>query len=161
MRGDGGPVLDARFREWESRRSCGTCTACCFIHAVVAVPTAAYRWCRHCTPGVGCGVYATRPDECRGYHCAWRLGFGTDDDRPDRRGMVIDLEVAGERPVIHVWRPLYEQARRLGSAARMATEIRRTLVDEGCVDVAIAVHGVPPTPVVRWEPKEHADASDE
>ena len=38
----------------------------------------------------GCGIYAARPSPCEAYHCMWRLGFGGDDARPDRLGVVLE-----------------------------------------------------------------------
>jgi Fe-S-cluster containining protein len=39
----------------------------------------------------GCSRYADRPATCRAYRCAWLDGYGEDDLRPDRSGIVYDL----------------------------------------------------------------------
>lgn len=54
-----------------SGRSCGTCTLCCKVYTVPAIDKAAGRWCQHCTPGRGCGIYETRPEQCRDFFCLW------------------------------------------------------------------------------------------
>jgi hypothetical protein len=52
-------------------RSCGTCTLCCKVFDVPAVEKVRAVWCRHCTPGKGCGIWQTRPGFCRDFHCLW------------------------------------------------------------------------------------------
>ena len=143
-------VLDQRFRAWQMRRACGECTACCVVHAIVATGSPSYRDCRHST-GTSCRVYATRPAECRGYYCLWRLGFGTDAERPDRGGMGCDCAIDGAVPVLTIWRPLAEQPGQLDRAWEMAHAMRDVLIDAGAAPARIEIHGVPPTPVVRWD----------
>jgi hypothetical protein len=61
-----------------AERSCGTCTLCCKLMAIAALNKPSGRWCQHCKPGRGCGIYETRPEECRTFMCNWlvdaRLG---------------------------------------------------------------------------------------
>ena len=57
-------------------RQCGACTLCCKLLRIGPLEKPAGTWCRHCTQGVGCTIYATRPDVCRQFYCAYRL---TDD----------------------------------------------------------------------------------
>ena len=129
--------LEERFGVWKDRRSCGTCTACCFIFAVPAVPTRDYEWCQHCTPGVGCGIYDARPEDCRAFYCLWRMGFGGDIDRPDRHGVVMDLQVEGDQRVVRVWQPQQLQERKLKSALRMVAQMR----DEFGMTTRFEAHG--------------------
>jgi hypothetical protein len=155
--------LEARFREWETRRSCGTCTACCFIFDIEATGSPQYAWCRHCAIGRGCAVYAERPEECRNFYCLWRMGFGRDEDRPDRHGVVIDLQLEPDaHPVIRVWKPVQCQERKARSARRMQQEIWETLRTEGYA-ASIEVHGPPPEKTMRWDPvhREERHASSE
>jgi hypothetical protein len=143
-------ALTARFSEWEAQRACDGCMACCFVHAIVETMSPPYVWCRYCRGG--CAIYDVRPAECRGYYCLWRMGFGTDEDRPDRNGMVVDFALdEGEAPVIAIWRPLEEQPGQLERAWGMASEFRRVLADVGAPAATIEVHAVPPTRMVRWE----------
>ena len=71
-------------------RSCGECTACCKTHWIESLKKPSGKWCGNCTPGKGCTIYATRPGECVEYTCAWLDGVGTEDQRPDKVGVVID-----------------------------------------------------------------------
>lgn len=40
-------------------------------------------------PQTGCRIYNLRPLLCRQFFCGWRLGLGTEDDRPDKTGVII------------------------------------------------------------------------
>ena len=54
-------------------RACGTCTLCCKVIAVEDFEKAPGVWCRHCVRGKGCGIYETRPIDCRTFFCEWML----------------------------------------------------------------------------------------
>ena len=47
------------------RRTCGTCTLCCRVLAVVDIGKPAGAPCAHCAEGKGCRIYDSRPQECR------------------------------------------------------------------------------------------------
>ena len=79
----------ARLRE-KTGRHCGGCTACCRPFAIAAIEKPPNTWCRHCTVGTGCKIYATRPNACRGFACAWLYGAGTETDRPDLAEVLWD-----------------------------------------------------------------------
>ncbi|MFA6167031.1 MAG: hypothetical protein WC700_10460 [Gemmatimonadaceae bacterium] len=64
---------------------------------VEALHKAMHVRCEHATDA-GCARYATRPEECRAYHCAWRYGHGADDERPDGIGMVLWFPRPGAAP---------------------------------------------------------------
>lgn len=81
-------------------RTCDTCTACCFTHAVTAIAKPGGEWCRHCEIGSGCRIYLDRPEQCREFSCLWLQGWASEHDRPDRLKVVlggIDVQVAGRR----------------------------------------------------------------
>ncbi len=61
-------------------RECGDCTMCCKVLEVGALKKPAGTWCTHCTTSRGCGIYETRPQECRDFMCAW-LESHTLDER--------------------------------------------------------------------------------
>ncbi|OGG73738.1 hypothetical protein A3A40_02390 [Candidatus Kaiserbacteria bacterium RIFCSPLOWO2_01_FULL_54_20] len=92
-------------------RSCGEgkdrCTACCKVYWIEEVDTKLGEWCKHCTIGQGCGVYASRPKECADYKCLWLHGSGREDDRPDKLKVVMDgipVEVEGRTiTLITIW----------------------------------------------------------
>ena len=54
-------------------RQCDSCTLCCKVMAVTELQKTRGTWCKHCSPGKGCGIYATRPAECRSFFCGWLL----------------------------------------------------------------------------------------
>ncbi|KKS65766.1 MAG: hypothetical protein UV34_C0009G0037 [Parcubacteria group bacterium GW2011_GWB1_42_6] len=72
------------------QRVCGGCTACCKTHAVYEIEKPVGKWCPHCEPSRECRIYADRPKGCRGFRCEWLKGFGEEDDRPDKSGLVLD-----------------------------------------------------------------------
>jgi hypothetical protein len=54
--------------------------------------------CKHCVVGVGCGVHATRVDECRNYHCGWLLDAALGEEwRPETAHIVISYDLEGRR----------------------------------------------------------------
>lgn len=75
---------------------CGECQACCEAIAIDAFGGKKnYERCQHQCE-TGCGVYATRPDECKQYWCFYSQGFipGGVDMRPDKLGVLIDFRGA-------------------------------------------------------------------
>lgn len=73
-------------------RSCGGCNACCKAFLVPEVGKIDGNWCQHCVIGIGCSIYDSRPTACREYACAWLNGLGDDDFRPDRLGVMVDVQ---------------------------------------------------------------------
>ena len=81
-----GPVLEDR--------ACGDCVACCVLPDIDTpeLKKPEGQVCPHCT-GKGCGVYATRPEVCRTFNCAWkRIASMPPETRPDRLGVMFTLE---------------------------------------------------------------------
>lgn len=128
-----------------SVRECGACTLCCKVMGITALSKPRGRWCAHCQPGKGCGVYGQRPDECRSFACLW-LGqpFLGEEWRPDRSKLVLYTEHGGGRLVVqvdpgagNVWRrePWYSQIRAWAEAATASQ--RQVLVVTGDVTTII------------------------
>lgn len=72
-------------------RECGHCTVCCYALPIDTgeMQKLSGAVCEHCT-GRACAIYETRPSNCRGFYCAWRLLPQLDDDwRPDRSGILV------------------------------------------------------------------------
>ena len=75
-------------------RLCGTCTACCTCIGVKALDKPAGVPCKHLTEH-GCGIYETRPQECRQYFCLWadpkaeQLNL-PEWGRPDQTGLILN-----------------------------------------------------------------------
>lgn len=76
----------------DAERQCGTCNACCVVPPITTpgFEKGADEPCAHLAER-GCGIYSDRPDVCRAYQCAWRVGLLHLADRPDRLGILIDL----------------------------------------------------------------------
>lgn len=78
-------------------RSCGECQACCVVLQVIpsndldngAVLTKRWEPCQWKGGGI-CLIYKHRPTPCAAYHCMWRLGWGDEDARPDRLGILAE-----------------------------------------------------------------------
>lgn len=74
-------------------RSCGECNACC-VHLEIDQPaTIAHaphipcsRLCKD-----GCSEYQSRPMTCVAYRCMWLEGFGGDEHRPDKVGVIFHV----------------------------------------------------------------------
>ena len=77
-------------------RECGECSVCCVVQNVDTPEFQKFPGvpCTHLKPQGGCGIYATRFQSCRSYHCGWRylpkLGDGW---RPDRSGILVDFQM--------------------------------------------------------------------
>ena len=76
-------------------RDCGSCTLCCKVYDVPAVPMTAGTWCRNCQPGRGCRIYDTRPQQCRDFHCLWiSQDFLGPEWKPDKARFVLTMDPA-------------------------------------------------------------------
>lgn len=90
-------------------RECGACQVCCELPAVGALDKPMYTPCAH-QCAAGCGIYETRPSECRAFECAWLRGDvgASEAERPDRLGLMIETcasELAGAAAIryVRVW----------------------------------------------------------
>jgi len=104
-------------------RECGRCTACCTAVAVLELNKAPGQPCPKLRAGrPGCGVYADRPSSCCTFKCGWLLGFGTDNDRPDRSGIVFhEHQVGGGTPYVIASEMVAGAARRPWAASVIKT----------------------------------------
>lgn len=78
-------------RQIDSGRRCDGCTACCTMTGVADLGKPPLCDCEHQTD-TGCGIYGKHPFECREYACLWRMGWGRDDERPDKVGFLLHLD---------------------------------------------------------------------
>ncbi|MDR6817826.1 hypothetical protein J2X76_003002 [Neorhizobium sp. 2083] len=79
-----------KLEEKAAARSCGTCTLCCRLPEIAALDKPADTWCRHCTEGEGCAIYAARPKLCRDFLCRWMTDPDLSDDwQPFRSKMLV------------------------------------------------------------------------
>lgn len=119
--------------------ACGSCTMCCKVMAITELEKPRDQWCKHVDKGVGCTIYETRPESCRGFECVWlqsqaKPGYEWDASlRPDRCHVVVDIANDQKTLVAHV-DPGYPNAAAEGSAAKMLARAQA-----GGLGVVIAV----------------------
>lgn len=92
--------------ELDSKRSCGSCTACCDVIGVEEIHKPEFTPCKHLC-GTGCKVYQNRPQQCRNYMCGYKALWTPNDEkwRPDNLGVIFDAhkQAMGERPAVRCW----------------------------------------------------------
>ena len=77
-------------------RACGTCTLCCKVIAVADFDKQPGVWCPHCIRGKGCGIYETRPTDCRTFFCEWMLEKGLGAEwKPERAKFALVMGEGG------------------------------------------------------------------
>lgn len=82
-------------------RRCRTCTVCCELLGLPPLEKPPWTRCTHqCR--TGCTIYGSkdRPAQCGDYSCLWLLGLGPNADRPDRLGVVFDMDSVQDQPVV-------------------------------------------------------------
>lgn len=114
------PVAAAPESEIVAGRSCGTCTLCCKVIAVVDFDKQPGVWCPHCVRNRGCGIYETRPLDCRTFYCHWMVERGLGPEwKPERAKFALVTTKAGITAFVYpgvpgAWRasPYFETLKR-------------------------------------------------
>ncbi|MDB5569855.1 MAG: hypothetical protein JWN93_1038 [Hyphomicrobiales bacterium] len=71
-------------------RTCGTCMMCCKVLHVRDLDKPPGVWCGHATPGKGCGVYASKPQDCGDFWCGWMQDGALGPEwKPDRAKFLL------------------------------------------------------------------------
>jgi len=71
-------------------RKCGTCTACCVIPPIPSTGKPTGRPCSRLNKDqTRCSRYKDRYRICKGFFCGWLAGYGEEEDRPDKSGIII------------------------------------------------------------------------
>ncbi len=70
-------------------RECGGCTECCTALGVADLNKKNYEPCRFSRSGVGCAIYNSRPFGCRHFECLWKKGNFSENERPDKTGIIF------------------------------------------------------------------------
>lgn len=70
-------------------RTCGECTACCTLAYVPELDKPENVTCKNCVNG--CSIYTSRPTSCVTYECEWLKGSMSEDMRPDKSGVMIEV----------------------------------------------------------------------
>jgi hypothetical protein len=147
-------------------RACGTCTLCCKLIAVTALDKAPGVWCPHCVRGQGCGIYESRPAECRTFYCHWMLEKGlTAEWKPERAKFALVTSEGGHLTAFvdpgfpGAWRnaPYFETLKRWAREGVRATPARIVTVRIGArgivvlPDSEIDIGTVGPNDAIRLE----------
>jgi hypothetical protein len=130
-------------------RECGSCTLCCKVYEVPSLAKPAGKWCPHCAPGKGCGIWETRPDHCRSFFCLWMTdgGFGP-EWKPERARFVMTVDPFSRYLNVQLdpghagaWRqePYYGGLRQL--AAALLREERLVVVLNGAHATIVTANG--------------------
>lgn len=82
-------------------RQCGECNACCVAPCAEDLGKPGNVPCKHLNGN--CTIYDTRPEVCRTFQCAWKVGLSTDDERPDKLGVMFSISMAETRHKIEVY----------------------------------------------------------
>ena len=71
-------------------RECGECTECCTMLEILALNKPKKTPCKFLNKNCGgCGDYDNRPQDCRGFQCAWSENILPIDHRPDKTGIMV------------------------------------------------------------------------
>jgi hypothetical protein len=158
---------DTGTRQPAPGRECGTCTLCCKLIAVTALEKPPGTWCPHCVRGKGCGIYQTRPPECRTFYCHWMLEKGlTADWKPEKAKFALVTSEGGHMTAFvdpgfpGAWRssPYFETLKRWsleGARANPARIVTVRIGTRGIVilpDREIDIGMIGPDDAIRLEP---------
>lgn len=100
-------------------KTCGSCTMCCKLLGVIELEKPTNVWCEHCDKGVGCKIYATRPQTCRDFECLWlQIPEMPDELKPDRSKVVL-TPTSDEEGIVAFIDPAYPNSHRSGDMGRM------------------------------------------
>lgn len=70
---------------------CGECTLCCLLLSIPWMDSAEGELCQHCSPGIGCNIFADAPEKCKEFECLWKQSPVMGEDlRPDNCGIVFE-----------------------------------------------------------------------
>jgi hypothetical protein len=114
-------------------RACGTCTLCCKVIAVTDFDKKPGVWCAHCIRGKGCGIYETRPTDCRTFFCEWMVEQGLGPDwKPERAKFALVMGEGGHLTAFvdpgfpSAWRqaPYFDAFKRLAAEGQRASPPR-------------------------------------
>lgn len=79
-------------------RNCDGCALCCKVLVIDDLNKPRNEWCRHCNPKKGCGIYDTRPQTCRNFHCGYFFIPGlTEDWKPSKAKFLITFDAGANR----------------------------------------------------------------
>ena len=127
-------------------KACGSCTLCCKVIAVKDFDKKPGVWCAHCVRGTGCGIYETRPTDCRTFFCEWMLEKNLGPEwKPERCKFALVMGEGGhltafvDPGVPSAWRkePYFTAFRRLAAQGQSTSPQRIVTVRIGARVIVI------------------------
>lgn len=132
-------------------RSCGigtdACSACCHTFAVEEIDKLRHTSCANRMSNGGCGIYASRPESCRQFQCAWLSGELETSERPDQSGFISYV------PATYLWRRGHRTIVVIQSSEGEATEARRRAQVQLLHQLGfplVEVHSLATKPEIQW-----------
>jgi hypothetical protein len=127
-------------------RTCGTCNVCCVVLTIddPELQKPQGHRCRHANRDNSCGIYTTRPQTCRTFHCGWRyLKWIREPLRPDQSDVLVRLR--GEISKVDGTRHLGVEFMLLSAAALKADGLAESVAAAiaANVPVFLAIPGRP------------------
>jgi hypothetical protein len=124
-------------------RGCDGCTLCCKVMKVPTLDKPSGKWCPHCKTGTGCGIYETRPTECRIFICGY-LWFPeiAPEWKPSVSRLVINTEVVDGSTTIFVDPARPDAWRRQPYYAHLKAWARRELARQRRLVVRIGARSI-------------------
>jgi hypothetical protein len=116
------------------------------VIAIAALEKPPGTWCPHCKRGVGCGIYDTRPSECRTFYCHWMVEKGlTAEWKPERAKLALVTGAGGHLTAFvdpgfpGAWRnaPYFETLKRWALEGTRAAPTRLVMVRTGTRGIVI------------------------
>lgn len=72
------------------QNTCDGCTLCCKLLAIPELKKPLNTICSHCTVGVGCKIYQSRPGSCRKFYCRYITDNLSKALKPDHCHVVFE-----------------------------------------------------------------------
>jgi len=75
-------------------RNCGECAVCCYLCEIREIKKPPHIFCFYQLKELvehRCMIFDDRPEDCKNFLCAWIRNFGSENDRPDKNGVMITV----------------------------------------------------------------------
>lgn len=118
-----------------STRECGDCKACCTAKNVLSLVKPAGTPCVYLCE-VGCSIHADRPSDCKSYKCLWLKGHLDKDQRPDKVGYILDIDLeqtTGKHffAAVPAWPGAFQEEKVVYRLKRLAKHLNQPIVANG------------------------------
>lgn len=121
-------------------RSCGTCTLCCKLIAVIEFDKPPGVWCPHVVKKGGCAIHPTRPNDCRTFFCHWMTERSMGPEWKPEKSKLVAVPGEGGHMTVFVdpgvpgaWRqaPYYEIIKRWSAEGARTQPMRIVTIRVG------------------------------